>query len=189
LPAASQLKIGVFVGSIRKASVNAQLATALQAFAPTELAFRRIRIDDLPHYNADLDNPAGPAVQRMRQEVRECDALLFVTPEYNRSIPGVLKNAIDWGSRPHHNGAFIGKPAGVIGATPGALGTANAQQHLRNILACLAVATMPQPDAFLQAGPGFFADGGGIANAGTRDFLGQWVACYVQWVRKFSPAA
>jgi len=189
LSAASQVKIGVYVGSVRKASLNAQLAVALQAFAPAEFAFRRIRIDDLPHYNADLDNPAVPEVQRMRREVRESDALLFVTPEYNRSIPGVLKNAIDWGSRPHNHGAFIGKPAGVIGATPGALGTAIAQQHLRNILACLAVVTMPQPDAFLQSGPGFFADDGGIANAGTRDFLAQWVACYVQWVRKFAAPA
>ncbi len=137
--------IGVLVGSIRKASVNAQLATVMGHLAPTDFVFHRIRINDLPHYNADLESPSVAAVNRLREEVRACDALLFVTPEYNRSIPGVLKNALDWRSRPHNADAFVDKPAGVIGATPCALGTANAQLHLRNILACLAVATMRHP--------------------------------------------
>jgi chromate reductase, NAD(P)H dehydrogenase (quinone) len=183
---AVKVKVSVVVGSIRKASVNAQLAAALQGFARPEFAFHRVRIDDLPHYNSDIDNPHPPEVARFRDEVAGADALLFVTPEYNRSIPGVLKNAIDWGSRPHRRGVFVGKPAGVIGATPGQLGTASAQQHLRNILSCLGAATMPQPEAFVQAGPGFFADDGTIANAATREFLAEWVNSYMQWVLRFS---
>ena len=115
-------RIGVLVGSIRKESINAKLAVALHRFAPPGLSFHRIRIDDLPLYNHDTD-PLPQSVQRLRQDVMAADGILFVTPEYNRSIPGVLKNAIDHASRPFKEGVWMGKPAGVIGTSPGATGT------------------------------------------------------------------
>ena len=184
----TQLNIGTVVGSIRKASINARIADALERLAPPSVAFHRIRIDDLPLYNQDLDNPPVAEVHRLRQEVRSADGIIFVTPEYNRSIPGVLKNAIDHASRPHREGAWVGKPAGVIGATPGALGTAPAQQHLRNVLACLGMPTLAQPDAFIHVDEGFFSAEGLVARGADRDFLTRWMAHYVEWVRKHAPA-
>ncbi len=181
------LNIGVIVGSIRKGSINAQLAGALQALAAPGFAFHRIRIDDLPLYNHDTQ-PLPEPVLRLRREVLDADAILFVTPEYNRSIPGVLKNAIDHASRPYQHGVWMGKAAGVIGATPGALGTAAAQQHLRNVLACVGMLTMPQPEGFIRAGEDFFAADGSIANGETRAFLAEWMACFLQWVRQQAAA-
>jgi len=178
----SGLQIGVVVGSIRKGSINAQLALALQRFAPPGFVFHRIRIDDLPLYNHDTD-PLPAPVLRLRQEVVDADAILFVTPEYNRSIPGVLKNAIDHASRPYKHGVWLGKPAGLIGATPGVLGTAAAQQHLRNVLACVGMPTMPHPEAFIQCAEGFFTPEGAIARADTRVFLAEWMACFLEWVQ------
>jgi chromate reductase, NAD(P)H dehydrogenase (quinone) len=180
------LNIGVIVGSIRKASINAKLATALQSFAPPEYAFQRIPIHDLPLYDQDTD-PLPAPVLRLRQEVLDADAILFVTPEYNRSIPSVLKNAIDHASRPHKHGVWTGKPAGVIGATPGMLGTAAAQQHLRNVLACVGMPTMAQPDAFICAGEGFFTPDGAIANPQMHAFLAEWMGCFLNWVRQHAP--
>lgn len=179
---AASLKIGVVVGSIRKGSLNSQLALALQAMSPPGFAYCRLRIDDLPPY--DHDTSAGDAsVQRLQREVLACDGLLFVTPEYNRSIPGVLKNAIDHVSRPWGAGAWIGIPAAVIGVSPGMLGTATAQQHLRNVLSCVGTIAMPQPEAFLQAKEGFFAVDGSIVDATTRAFLTTWMAAFTAWVR------
>jgi chromate reductase len=179
----SGFRIGVVVGSIRKGSINAQLADALQQFAPAGFAFHRIRIDDLPLYNHDT-NPLPEPVQRLRQEVLNADAILFVTPEYNRSIPGVLKNAIDHASRPYKHGVWLGKPAGVIGATPGVLGTAAGQQHLRNVLSCVGMPTMPLPEAFIHCGEGFFTPQGTIANPDTAAFLANWMACFLEWTRQ-----
>lgn len=181
------LRIGVLVGSIRKGSINAKLADALQSFAGPEFVFHRIRIDDLPLYNHDTD-PLPEPVLRLRQEVTDADAILFVTPEYNRSVPGVLKNAIDHASRPYRHGVWIGKSAGVIGATPGALGTAAAQQHLRNVLSCIGMITMPQPEAFLQAREGFFSPEGEIASPETREFLQDWMGRFLDWVRQHATA-
>jgi chromate reductase len=176
-------RIGVLVGSIRKGSINARLADALQSFAGPEFAFHRIRIDDLPLYNHDTD-PLPEPVLRLRREVVDADAILFVTPEYNRSIPGVLKNAIDHASRPYKHGVWKGKSTGVIGATPGALGTAAAQQHLRNVLSCVGMIAMPEPEAFLQAREGFFTPEGEVANAETRAFLEDWMNRFLDWVRQ-----
>jgi chromate reductase len=173
----------VIVGSIRKDSFNQKLADALAKLAPPELSFNKIRIDDLPLYNQDDDGQPAAAVTRLRKEVAAADGLLFLTPEYNRSIPGVLKNAIDHASRPWGQSVWGGKPAGVLGVSVGAIGTALAQQHLRNILAYLDVPTLGQPEVFLQAKQGLF-DADGNIGADSRAFLQGWVDRYVAWVKR-----
>ena len=127
----SQYNIAVIVGSLRKDSFNRKLATALARLAPADFRFTQVRLDDLPLYNQDDDGQQAASVLRLKGEIKAAQGLLFVTPEYNRSIPGVLKNAIDHASRPYGQSAWAGKPAGVIGASVGAIGTAMAQQHLR----------------------------------------------------------
>ena len=175
-------KIAVIVGSLRKDSTNRKLALALAKLAPSRFTFEHLRIDDLPLYNQDHDGNPPEQAARIKREVESADALLFVTPEYNRSIPGVLKNALDTASRPYGKNSFAGKPAGVVGASVGALGTALAQQHLRNVLAYLDVPVLGQPEAFVQVTAGFFDDAGGVSNEGTRKFLQGWVDKYVSWV-------
>ena len=175
-------KIAVLVGSLRKESINRRLARALETLAPVDFVFDHLRIDDLPLYNQDFDEAYPEICQQLKARIKAVDALLFVTPEYNRSIPGVLKNAIDIGSRPYGHSAFAGKRAGVIGASIGAVGTACAQQHLRNVLAYLDVATLGQPEVFLHVKDGFFDAEGGIADAGTRKFLQGWMDRFAAWV-------
>jgi chromate reductase len=179
----SQYKIAVIVGSIRKDSFNQKLADALAKLAPPEFSFSKVRIDDLPLYNQDDDNQPAASVTRLRREVVAADGLLFLTPEYNRSIPGVLKNAIDHASRPWGQSVWGGKPAGVLGISVGAIGTALAQQHLRNILAYLDVPTLGQPEVFLQAKDGLFDTDCNIG-ADSRAFLQGWVDRYVAWVKR-----
>jgi chromate reductase len=176
-------KIGVVVGSLRKDSFNHKLALALAALAPEGFVFEHLRIDDLPHYNQDEDGNQAAPVKRLKSELAACQGLLFVTPEYNRSFPGVLKNAIDHASRPYGQSAWGGKPAGVIGVSVGAIGTALAQQHLRNVLAYLDVPTMGQPEAFIQAKDDLFDDKGHIGNEATKKFLQGWIDKYVAWVK------
>jgi chromate reductase, NAD(P)H dehydrogenase (quinone) len=178
------LKIAVLVGSLRKDSFNAKLANALQTLVPDDVTFDRQRIDDLPLYNQDDDNDQPAPTKRLKQAIRDADGVLFVSPEYNRSIPGVLKNAIDHASRPYGDSAFAGKPAGVIGVSIGTIGTACAQQHLRSILAYLDMPTFGAPEAFLKADDALDKDGG-IAE-GSRKFLQKWVDGYVAWVRRFT---
>jgi chromate reductase, NAD(P)H dehydrogenase (quinone) len=177
-------KIAVVVGSLRKDSFNRKLAHALEALAPQAFTFEHVRIDDLPLYNQDDDASPAEPVRRIKTQIAAAQGLLFVTPEYNRSIPGVLKNAIDHASRPYGQSVWAGKPAGVIGTSPGAIGTALAQQHLRNILAYLDAPTLGQPEAFIQMKDDFFDGQGGIAAEGTRKFLQGWMDRYVDWVRR-----
>ena len=179
----SQYRIAFLVGSLRRESINRQLANALQKMAPSSFAFHECRIDDLPLYNQDDDGHQAAPVKRLKQEIRDADGLLFVTPEYNRSVPGVLKNAIDHASRPYGDSAWQGKPAGVIGASIGAVGTALSQQHLRNMLAYLDVPTMGQPEAFIHVKEGFFDEAGNVASEGSRKFLQGWVDKWAQWIR------
>jgi chromate reductase len=179
----SQYKIAVIVGSIRNDSLNQKLADALAKLAPPEFSFSKVRIDDLPLYNQDDDGQPVAAVTRLRKEVAAADGLLFLTPEYNRSIPGVLKNAIDHASRPWGQSVWTGKPAGVLGVSVGVIGTALAQQHLRNILAYLDVPTLGQPEVFLQAKDGLF-DASGNIGADSHAFLQGWVDRYVAWVKR-----
>ena len=174
-------KIGVIVGSIRKDSLNKKLADAIIKIAPSGFSFMHVQISDLPLYNQDDDACPAEPVKRLRQEIGDADGLLFVTPEYNRSISGVLKNAIDHASRPHGESVWAGKPAGILGVAAGAAGTALAQQHLRNILACLDVPTLGQPEAFIQAKEGLFSEDGSISS-GSKQFLQSWVDRYARWI-------
>jgi chromate reductase len=180
----SKTRVAVFVGSLRKDSFNRKLARAVEKLAPADFEFAHIRIDNLPLYNQDFDAdyPAEPA--RLKKDVEAADALLFVTPEYNRAIPGVLKNAIDIASRPWGTNSFAGKPAGMLGISGGAIGTALAQQHLRNVLAYLDVPTLGQPEVFMQMKDGLIDDDGNIGSDDTREFLQDFVDRYVAWVEK-----
>lgn len=179
----TQYTIAVVVGSLRKDSINRQLATALIRLGSDDFQFTSIEIGDLPLYNQDNDAHPAPSVQRLKAAIAAADGVLFVTPEYNRSIPGVLKNALDNASRPYGDSAWAGKPAGVIGVSIGAIGTALAQQHLRNVLSYLDMPTLAQPEAFIHAKEGLF-DADGSVGAGSRDFLQGWMNQYADWVRK-----
>jgi chromate reductase, NAD(P)H dehydrogenase (quinone) len=178
----SQYQIALIVGSLRRDSLNRKLANAIIKLAPPEFAFKQARIDDLPLYNQD-DSEQNASVKRLKSEIKAAHGLLFITPEYNRSIPGVLKNAIDHASRPAGESAWAGKPAGVIGASTGKLGTALAQQHLRNVLAYLDVPCLCQPEAYIQVTEDFFDEDGNIGPA-SREFLQGWMDRYVAWVKK-----
>lgn len=177
-------RIAVIVGSLRRDSINRKLADALAGLAPAGVSLEPLRIDDLPSYNQDDDANQAAPVRRLKDQITASQGLIFVTPEYNRSIPGVLKNAIDHASRPYGKNAWAGKPAGVLGASIGAIGSALAQQHLRNVLAYLDMPTLAQPEVFLQVKDDFFDADGGIANASTRTFLQDWMDRYVEWVRR-----
>jgi len=182
----STYSIAVIVGSLREASINRRLADALVKLGPGNFAFLRVEIGDLPLYNQDDDaNPAEP-VKRLKAAIAGARGLVFVTPEYNRSMPGVLKNAIDHASRPYGKSAWTGKPAGIIGASVGAMGTSMAQQHLRNVLAYLDVPTLGQPEAFLQAKDGMFDSHGGVDQS-TGRFLQSWMDRYVNFVVQNAP--
>ena len=184
----AQTRIAVVVGSLRKDSFNHKLALALAHLAPSDFTFETLRIDDLPLYNQDDDGNQAAPVKRLKSEVAAAQGVLFVTPEYNRSIPGVLKNAIDHASRPYGQSVWAGKPTGVLGISVGAIGTALAQQHLRNILAYLDAPTMGGPEVFLQAKDGLFDDKGHIGNEGTQKFLQGWMDKYVAWVKAHAAA-
>jgi chromate reductase len=181
----SQHQIAVVVGSLRKDSFNRALARALVRLAPPEFTFKFLEIGDLPLYNQDDDGNQAESVKRLKSEITAAQGLLFVTPEYNRSIPGVLKNAIDHASRPYGQNAWAGKPAGIIGISIGTSGTAMAQQHLRNVLACLDVPTLGQPEAFLQMRDDMF-DASGTIGEGSGAFLQKWIDRYTAWVKLHS---
>ena len=177
-----QYAIAIIVGSLRRDSFNHQLARALSLLGPPEFAFQHVSIGDLPLYNQDDDASPAASVRRLKDEIAAAQGLIFVTPEYNRSVPGVLKNAIDHASRPYGKSAWDGKPAGVIGVSTGTNGTAMAQQHLRNILACLDVPTLCQPEAFIQA-KGLFDETGQLS-AANHKFVLKWMAHFVAWVKQ-----
>ena len=178
-----QYRIAVIVGSLRRDSLNRKLAEGLIRLAPPDFSGEFVRIGDLPLYNQDEDEHPAPAVVRMKGEISAADGLLFVSPEYNRSIPGVLKNALDQGSRPQGMNVWSGKPAGIIGVSTGAIGTAMAQQHLRNVLSYLDVAVLRQPEAYLQMREGMF-DASGSIGAASRAYLQNWMDRYAAWIRK-----
>ena len=177
----SQYPIAVVVGSLRRDSFNRRFADALARLAPPEFSFTQARIDDLPLYNQDTENDPGEAVKRFKAEIAAARGVVFVTPEYNRSIPGVLKNAIDHASRPYGQSVWAGKPAGIVGVSVGAIGTAIAQQHLRGILGYLDMPTLGQPEVFVQMKDGLFDDSGGFG-PDSRKFVQGWMDRYVAWV-------
>jgi chromate reductase len=180
--------IAVVVGSLRRDSFNRQLAHAVVSLAPSDFTFEFIDIGSLPLYSQDYDADYPEAGKQLKQRIEAADGLLFVTPEYNRSMPGVLKNALDWGSRPWGTNSWANKPAAVIGTSPGATGTALAQQHLRNVLAYLDVATLGQPEVFIKHDPAVINEKGEIVNDRTRKFLQTFVDRYVVWVKRHAAA-
>lgn len=181
----SQYQIAVVVGSLRKDSFNRKLANAVVKLAPPEFSFKQVEIGDLPLYNQDDDANQAASVKRLKSEIAAAQGVIFVTAEYNRSIPGVLKNAIDHASRPYGQSAWAGKPAGVLGASIGSIGTAVAQQHLRTVLAYLDMPTLGQPEAFIYAKEGLFDEAGDIG-AASKDFLQKWMNLYVAWVKQYT---
>jgi chromate reductase, NAD(P)H dehydrogenase (quinone) len=166
----SKFKVAVVVGSNRRESINRKLAQAIARLADGRFVANFVQIDDLPMYNQDVESPLPAGVARFKSEIEQADALLFVTPEHNRSLPAVLKNAIDWGARPYGRNSWAGKPAAITGTSPGAIGTAVAQQHLRQILGNLGVLVMGG-EAYVTFKAGLINDAGSIADEGARKFL------------------
>ena len=182
------IDIAVIVGSLRKDSFNAQMAKGLAKLAPPDFKFTHVDIGSLPLYNQDDDANQAEPVKKMKAQVKAAQGLLFLTPEYNRSIPGVLKNALDHGSRPYGQSVWGGKPAGIIGVSAGAIGTALAQQHLRNVLAYLDMPTLGQPEAFIQMKDGLFDANGDIGEQ-SRKFVQGWMDRYADWVKRHATLA
>lgn len=171
-------KVSYFVGSLSSTSINRVLATALIRLAPADMEFTEIPIRDLPLYSPDFDANYPPEATALKNAISASDAVLFVTPEYNRSIPGALKNAIDWASRPWGQNSFDHIPAGVIGASIGAIGTAVAQQSLRAVLSFCNARQMTAPEAYIHYSPEVFTDDGEITNEATKAFLSNFMAEY-----------
>jgi len=180
---ATVFNVAVLVGSLRQASFSRKLAHALAALAPENLRLEIVEIGQLSIYNQDdEDGQVPPAWLAFRQRVQAADAVLFVTPEYNRSIPAVLKNALDIGSRPHGHSVWAGKPGAVVSQSPGALGGFGANHHLRQVLVALNVPTLPQPEAYV-AGVAALLDGEGrLVNEASRAFLGLFMRAFAAWV-------
>jgi chromate reductase len=169
--AARTYKVGYFVGSLSSTSINRTLSRALIRLAPDDLEFTEIPIGSLPLYSPDHDANYPPEATALKEAIAQCDAILFVTPEYNRSIPGALKNAIDWASRPWGQNSFDHIPAAVIGASIGQIGTAVAQQSLRAVLSFCNARQMTAPEAYIQYSPDVFTEDGEVTNESTKAFL------------------
>lgn len=172
----ARYKVGYLIGSLATASINRKLARALIRLAPDALEFDEISFKDLPLYSYDFDDDFPQAARAFKAAIAASDAVLFVTPEYNRSIPGGLKNAIDWASRPYGTNAFARKPSAVIGTSPGSIGTALAQQSLRGVLSFCNAPQMNAPEAYIQFTPGLITDDGEVTVASTEEFLRNYMA-------------
>jgi chromate reductase, NAD(P)H dehydrogenase (quinone) len=177
-------KVGYFVGSLAKASINRRLAQALIKLAPPDLEFAEIPIKELPLYTPDHDADFPPVARAFKQAIAEQDAVLFVTPEYNRSIPGGLKNAIDWASRPYGQNAFTRKPSAVIGTSPSPIGTAVAQQHLRSLLCYCNSPLMNTLEAYIQYKPDMVGDDGTVGDEKTREFLRNYMSEFRDFIER-----
>ena len=174
--------VAVFVGSLRKGSFNRQIAHALAEVAPAELKLEIVEIGHLPFYNQDSDENPPAVFTEFRNRIKAADAVLFVTPEYNRSVPGVLKNALDVASRPYGKNAWNAKPGAVVSASIGAIGGFGANHHLRQSLVFLNVPTMPQPEAYIGTAEKLFDANGKLTDDGTRKFLTKFMQAYAAWV-------
>jgi len=177
-------KVGYFVGSLSTRSINRLLAKALVGVAPRGLEMVEIPFKDLPLYNYDYDADFPSVATAFKGALTAVDAVLFVTPEYNRSIPGALKNAIDWASRPYGKNSFTRKPSGVIGTSTGKIGTAVAQQHLRSILSFCNSPMMNAIEAYIQFAPGLITEDGHVTNKGTEDFLRNYMTEFHQFIER-----
>jgi chromate reductase len=182
LPVSTDQKVAVLVGSLRKDSLNRRAALALAALAPAAMDLQIVEIGDLPLYNQDLDDAPPAAWATFRKQIQGVDAVLFVTPEYNRSVPGVLKNAIDVGSRPYGQSVWNGKPGAVMTVAPGALGGFGANHHLRQSMVFLNVPMMQQPEAYVGGAANLFDDSGAITNESTRKFFENFIAAFSAWI-------
>jgi len=178
----TQKKIAVFVGSLRKESFNRKMAKALTALAPESLKLEIIEIGRLPLYDEDLENNLPVAWAEFREHLMEFDGVLFVTPEYNRSVPAVLKNAIDVGSRPYGKSVWDGKPGAVMSVSPGAIGGFGANHHLRQSLVFLNIPTMQQPEAYIGNAGNLFDESGNFANDSIREFAAKFINAFAAWV-------
>jgi chromate reductase len=167
--------VGYFIGSLAKGSINRLLAKALVRVAPSPLTMTEIEFKDLPLYSYDYDKDYPPVAKRLKEALARSDAILFVTPEYNRSIPGGLKNAIDWASRPWGTNSFARKPSAVIGTSPGKIGTAVAQQHLRSLLSFCNSPQMNSPEAYIQFTKGLITEDGSVTDSSTEQFLSDYM--------------
>lgn len=179
---AKSRNVAVLVGSLRKESYNRKMALALAKLAPEPLKLGIVEIGDLTLYNQDEDGNPPAVWTAFREKVKAADAVLFVTPEYNRSVPGVLKNAVDVGSRPYGSSVWSGKPAAVVSVSPGAIGGFGANHHLRQSMVFLDMPAMPQPEAYIGNAASLFDDAGGIANEGTKKFLTKFLETFAAWI-------
>jgi len=182
------MNVSILVGSLRKASLNGMLANALISLAPSSLKLDIVEIGQLPFYNEDLEsNPAPARWTAFRQRVKAADAVLFVTPEYNRSVPAVLKNALDVGSRPYGSSVWDRKPGAIVSCSPGAIGAFGANHHLRQSLVFLNVPTMQQPEAYVGHADKLFDEFGKLVSDGTRKFLQDFMPGFANWVETIGP--
>jgi len=181
-------KIGVLVGSLRKGSFSRKIAKVLMALTPADFIAEEIEIGQLAMYNQDFDDEGTPPKEwiAFREIVKKYDAILFVTPEYNRSVPAVLKNALDVGSRPYGQSVWSGKPGAVVSVSPGALSAFGANHHLRQSLVFLNIPAMQQPEAYIGNVANLFDESGALANEGTREFLQKFIEAFAVWIKKNS---
>ena len=186
---AQNRNVAVIVGSLRKASLNRKLALALAGLAPAGLQLKIVEIGALPLYNQDDEANPPAVVTDFKQQIKAADALLFVTPEYNRSVPGALKNAIDHGSRPYGQSAWAGKPGAVVTLSPGGIGGFGANHHLRQMLTFLDVPVLQQPEAYVGGAGDLFDEQGGIKKPDTQAFLEKFMGAFAQWIERNAKAA
>jgi chromate reductase len=177
-------KVAVIVGSLRKDSMNLKLAKALAKLSSARIDAHIVQIGDLPLFSQDLENPMPAPVARLKKEIEGADAVLFVTPEYNRGMPGPLKNAIDWASRPYGKNSFAGKPAALCGASPGSIGSACAQHNLRPTLDYLDVILLGQPEVYFQFKEGVIDGEGNITSDDTKKFLQKFVDTFAAFIER-----
>lgn len=174
--------VAVIVGSLRKESFNRKMAKAMIALAPATLKLEIVEIGQLPHFNQDFEADPPQEVKDFKGRIEQSDAVLFVTPEYNRSVPGVLKNAIDVASRPYGKSAWSGKPAAIFSLSPGAVGAFGANHHLRQSLVFLNMPTMAQPEAYVGGAAKMFTETGAIASDETREFVSKFLQAFAKWI-------
>lgn len=181
-------KVAVVVGSLRKESFTRKVANAIAAVAPAELSFEHLEIGKLPLYDQDLESAPPVEWQKFREEVRRMDAVLFATPEYNRSVPGALKNAIDVGSRPYGKSAWSGKPCAVVSVSPGAVGAFGANHHLRQMLVFLDMPCLQQPEMYINGADKIFDAAGKVARDGVEDLWRKFGAAFARWIERNAPS-
>jgi len=181
--------VAVIIGSLRREAFSRKTANALRELAPPDLILEVVEIGQLALYNEDLENGPPTEWARFRERIRRANAVLFVTPEYNRSVPGVLKNALDVGSRPHGQSAWDGKPAGIVSLSPGALGAFGANHHLRQSLVFINMPALQQPEVYLSDVGGIFDEHGRLASESTRQFLSGFLMTFARWIETLTPTS